>query len=267
MLPGQHIDPGAPASFPTAHRLHSRHCGSTLCPSHASLQQHKNRVTAVVELGRKLRGPLRPRASPGAHTGPRAPWAQAARGTHDGTLAVVTRGTCQHVCMSSTDPDVSGLRDDLPASVATSLTDDQLHAGLHEARKRLGPDAETTAVHGAAWLLAHGHDRRREQIDHMLQIMLMRREHLLQVERHLLGAFQADPDLDDSARDITSIENLNDLDRAEALLGVLTARAGGTATVTGQEITIAPPFSIELAGDGLRVTAYNLDDEEDSKDQ
>jgi hypothetical protein len=158
--------------------------------------------------------------------------------------------------MSHPDLDVSALRDALPVSVAVRLSDDELRAGLDQARVLLGPDASTVAVQGAAWLLAHAPEQRREQVDHMLQIATLRREHLLQAEGHLGGAFRVEPDLDDAARNITIEENLADLDRAESLLGVLTARTGGRLTVTHQEMNDTPPFAIEPTADGLRVTTF-----------
>jgi phosphoglycolate phosphatase-like HAD superfamily hydrolase len=158
--------------------------------------------------------------------------------------------------MSVTDHEVSELRDALPVSVAVSLSDQQLRSGLDQARQLLGPGADTAAVQGAAWLLAHDPGRRQEQIDHMLQVAAMRREHLLQAEGQLAGAFRAAPDLDTEERNTTVEEILDELDRAEALLGVMTARSGGAATVTQQELSDSPPFAIEQHVDTLRVTTF-----------
>ncbi|MFD2794419.1 hypothetical protein ACFS27_12760 [Promicromonospora vindobonensis] len=160
--------------------------------------------------------------------------------------------------MDETDGEVSDLRDALPASVSKRLSDDQLRSGLDKARNRLGPDADTTAVQGAAWLLAHEPDQRREQIDHMLELAALRQRDLLQAEHLLLGAFDAEPELDDTARGTTRQEFQDDLDRAEKLLAILTARAGGTTKITEQELADAPALLIVREDHGFQTFAFDL---------
>jgi hypothetical protein len=166
---------------------------------------------------------------------------------------------CQHGAMSANDLDVSELRDVLPVSVAVRLSDERLRAGLEKARWLLGPGAGTAALHGAAWLLAHDPAQHREQIDHMLQIAALRRQYLIEAEGQLLGAFQADPDLDDRARTVTFEETLDDLDRLEALLGTLTARAGGSVKVATGDLADAPRFAITYVDGDLHVTTVRHD--------
>jgi hypothetical protein len=168
--------------------------------------------------------------------------------------------------MSMTDREMSDLRNALPVSVSIRLSDDQLRSALDEAHNTLGPGASTSQVQGAAWLLAHPLDERREQVDHMLQIATMRREYLIQAERHLLGAFLVDPDAENLSRDITMEENMEDLARTEALLGVLIDRAGGVVTVTHQQMDAAPSFAIEPTSDGLQITALDNENEDHSSD-
>jgi hypothetical protein len=165
--------------------------------------------------------------------------------------------------MSANDLDVSELRDVLPVSVATRLSDDRLRSGLEKARGLLGPHAGTAALHGAAWLLSHDPAQRREQVDHMLQIAALRRQYLMEAEGQLLGAFQADPDLDDRARTITFEETLDDLDRLEALLGTLTVRAGGSVRVTVDDLAGSPRFAIAFVGDEVHVTTLFRDGDGD----
>ncbi|MBO0608884.1 hypothetical protein [Myceligenerans salitolerans] len=154
--------------------------------------------------------------------------------------------------------DVSKLRNALPASVQERLSDEQLRSGLARARDCLRPEADEAAVQGAAWLLAHEPDQRREQIAHMLQIVASQQQDLRQAEHRLLGAFEAEPGLDDTARSTTRQEFHEELDRAESIVAVMTARTGGTVVVTDQEMTAAPAILIERTASGLRVTTYDL---------
>ncbi|MFI8528268.1 hypothetical protein ACIGB8_27675 [Promicromonospora sukumoe] len=161
--------------------------------------------------------------------------------------------------MGPPELDVTGLRNALPASVAVRLTDTQLLRALREARVLLGDKIEASSLQGAAWMLAHDPDERREQVEHLLAMVALRREFLQQAEAQLLGAFAALPELDDTARDITVKENLDYLDRLEELVGLLTARVGGSTTATVRELSEAPPFIIELEDQTLRVTTFDDD--------
>ena len=161
--------------------------------------------------------------------------------------------------MSQTDVEVSNLRDALPASVHECLSDSQLRSGLAQAQERLGSGADKATLQGAAWLLAHDPGQRQEQIAHMLEIATSRHHGLVQAERHLLGAFRAEPELDDTVRDTTRQEFQDDLDRAEKLLAVATARAGGILAVTDQDAAEAPALLVERADQGLRLITFDLD--------
>lgn len=161
--------------------------------------------------------------------------------------------------MSQANLEVSEMRDALPASVHERLSDGQLRSGLDRAREHLGPGADEATVQGAAWILAHRSDQRLEQIEHMLQIATAREQALLEAERHLLGAFNTEPDLDDIARGATRHEVHDDLRRAESLLAALTTRAGGAVVITDQEMSDRPAVLIERADGGLRVIAFDLD--------